>query len=434
MTGSAAARASRPCRLCDGSCDGADLRPLQAPPLRWLFEQLAVIADRRGDPQLCTGQVRVVVPDDSSGRTAARGLLGGSELRPGQRRTIDLAELTSRLRARGEYLTPGAAAAHVLDRPLAERARARAEQQADIDRLQDVLAELHDAHPLSDVALAWANLMRTGTISRLLKGEDPAGLLRTCWAVLAALPGPGSSTDRRVLAQQITGDPHALDLGAPLAGFVLAVATAAGLIEGTVRGRGAWQSLGVLGDDALGGLLVVGLAPAGWSVPAEVLLGLTPRELTRACWPVPSGSGVVFVTENPSVLTAVADDVAARGPASPVVCTSGTPSALEIAALDALAAAGWQLRVRADFDPAGLAHVRALLAGVRGAQPWRMTAADYRSSLDTGTPALAGLSVLAAADTPWDPELAAAMRVDGRPAYEEALLAALIDDLRAGDA
>ncbi|WP_127354151.1 DUF2399 domain-containing protein [Actinacidiphila soli] len=39
------------------------------------------------------------------------------------------------------------------------------------------------------------------------------------------------------------------------------------------------------------------------------------------------------------------------------------------------------LAVRADFDPAGLRHVRAVLAAAPTAWPWRMSSHDYRQAL-----------------------------------------------------
>jgi hypothetical protein len=95
----------------------------------------------------------------------------------------------------------------------------------------------------------------------------------------------------------------------------------------------------------------------------------------------------VFVTENPSVLAAASTQALAGDTATTprVVCTAGTPSQVECAAVGALSEAGWNVAVRADFDPAGLAHVRALLAAAPAARPWRMSAADYVAVAIEGT-------------------------------------------------
>ncbi|WP_443042455.1 DUF2399 domain-containing protein [Streptomyces sp. B21-101] len=56
------------------------------------------------------------------------------------------------------------------------------------------------------------------------------------------------------------------------------------------------------------------------------------------------------------------------------LCTVGTPSRTELDAVARLAATGWRIAVRADFDCAGLALVRAVIDAVPDAEVWRMTA------------------------------------------------------------
>jgi hypothetical protein len=101
-----------------------------------------------------------------------------------------------------------------------------------------------------------------------------------------------------------------------------------------------------------------------------------------------------------------------------------------VTTIAALPAAGWRVAVRADFDPAGLAHVRTLLSACPEAIPWRMTAADYAAS--EPTPGTDGPVSVTPDDTPWDPTLARAITASGAPAYEEALLPKLLDDLSQG--
>ncbi|MFD6891155.1 TIGR02679 domain-containing protein, partial [Streptomyces sp. NPDC059957] len=84
----------------------------------WLWEQLARRADRVGDPALCQGTTRITAPAEAAPRAAVLGLLGSKSLRPGQSRTIDLGDLTLRLRNRGTGLTAGVVAAHAVGRPL----------------------------------------------------------------------------------------------------------------------------------------------------------------------------------------------------------------------------------------------------------------------------------------------------------------------------
>jgi uncharacterized protein (TIGR02679 family) len=137
----------------------------------------------------------------------------------------------------------------------------------------------------------------------------------------------------------------------------------------------------------------------------------------------------VFVTENPSIASAAAD-LAARGERVRLLCTSGTPSAFEIAAIGRLADTGWRIAARADFDAAGLGHIAAILATAPDVLPWRMGTNDYLNSIHDGIFNEAALEPIPNAS--WDPELSATMRERGVAAYEESLLPLLLEDMRRG--
>jgi uncharacterized protein (TIGR02679 family) len=335
---------------------------------------------------------------------------------------VSLALLTAGLRVRGPLLTPGAVAAHALGRRLALRADADEQRRNQEKQLECALAPLQAL----GIERIVAGLRRTGWIARLQAKDVPDKLAELAVAVIAALP-QGARIDRRRLATQITGDPHALDHGRELASLTLAMLVATGKIAARQRPRAAWSAVGVDCDDVIGGLSVIGILPDGWSVPRGSVVTLPPRVLARCTWP-PGVGAWVFVTENPSVTSAAAD-LAADGAEVRLICTSGTPSPGEIAAIARLPSTGWRVAVRADFDPAGLGHVAAILSATTGAVPWRMTTDDYLESMSS-EPAAATLD--AVPETSWNPGLAAAMRERGRPAYEEALLPALLEDLRLG--
>lgn len=442
------------CPWCDGGCAGADLGPLLTPELEWLWRAAAAAADRRGDPQLTGGSaIRLTLPASPAERAAVAGLVAGS--RPGRTTLVrpeQLAELVRR-RSRAQTqsavaalpsepgdgdpppLTPGAVAAHCVGRPVGQRTARRAARQARRDALRAGLAACWAASP--DLAgradEVFEQLRQTGCVARLEAseagggGENAGELLPAAAEVvrrIRAIP-EGERFDRRLL---VPSDPHALDDGTRLAGLTLALLAALGLTTAG-RPRDQWSQVGVDCDDLLGGLLLLGIAPLGWQLPRTAAVTVPPRELAAVRWPSPPPEGDwAFVTENPSVLAAAAELAVADPDLPPLhlLCTVGTPSAVEIAAIDSLAGAGWRVAVRADFDPAGLHHVRALLAGVRDSVGWRMTAADYRAS----APALASQSPVP--DTPWDPDLADALRSTGRLAFEEALLPDLLADLRRG--
>jgi len=403
------------CQLCDGTCTSADLDGFTAAELAWLWDGIAVAADRRGDPTMDSGTTTVTAPDEVAARAAAAGLLGRRHLTAGQRVRVDLAALASTVAP----LTPGAVAAHVTGRRLAQRhaARAaRADNEATLrSRLEADLPDVADDE-------AWAAFKRSGWVSRALAA--PPESLDAALAVIARLPGDGDPpVDRRVLAQGAAQNPHALDRRELVGGIALALLTATGRVPTGANAREAWASVGVTYDDITGGLTMLRITPAGWDIPKDAPVTVPPRVLADCTWP--EGTGPVFVTENPSVLSAAVDITGAR-----VICTSGTPSAVEVAALARLADAGWQVHVRADFDDAGINHVNAILHAAPSARPWRMTAADYRAGLAEGA-ATVPLRVERVTATPWDPPLAGLMRSAGLAVFEEALLDELHADLRA---
>lgn len=420
---------SGPCPLCDGACAGADLRPLLDERLHWLWARLALVADRRGDGDLRHGVAAVVAPAEAGHRAAAVGLLGGRPLTAGARRRIDLAALTQRLRARGPRLTPGAVAAHATGRRLATRASERALHAARERDLRDILeGTRYVEHPV-DVDSAWQWLRRSGWAGRLAAIDAGPAIVASAKQVMQTLPEAGRRTDRRVLANLVAGNPHALDHGTLLGGVVLALLTGLGVLAPGSRPRDAWRTVGVDCDELGGGLLSIGVHPAGWVLPAGVVVTIPPRELNRCAWSPPArSSSWVFVTENPSVMTAAADDPEGR---PRLLCTFGTPSALEVAAIGRLASAGWHVAVRADFDPSGLAHVGALLAAGGEIRPWRMGPRDYRASARADIPEVR-LDPAAIPATPWAPALAGEIAATGCARYEESLLDALLGDLRRG--
>jgi uncharacterized protein (TIGR02679 family) len=416
------------CPWCDGVCTGADLDPLLTPDLSWFWRQVADAADRRGDASLCTGTLTLTAPASAEERAAAAGLAGGL-LKAGQKRQLELADLTRRVQIRGPNLNPGAVAAHAVRRRLAAKAIAKAERTASeellLQRLRSAVAGLPD-HVTTRIEpeTMWQRLTSAGTVTRLVNRGDALELIGRAGEVLAKLPAPGDRADRRTL---VRGAPHALDEGMPLAWIVLAL-----LGANAQRPRRAWDSVGVDIDDLTGGLLTLGIQPEGWHIPAGAALTLPPRVLEGVRWPGSADSGWVFVTENPSVVAAALDRavIADNGARVRLVCTIGTPSDIEITAIGALADAGWKVAVRADFDPAGLFHVRSLLAGCKSAVPWRMDATTYRTAAAT----ISDVTPLdlTSDDTPWDPTLGPAMKTGATLVFEEDLLEDLLKDLRSG--
>lgn len=422
---------STPCPLCGGACEAADLRPLLVPELMWLWEQLAATADRRGDPHLVSNSATVRAPDSAEARAEAGGLIGGP-LRTRQRRTIDLAMLALTIRTRGPALTPGAVAAHAVGRRLGTRSLAQAERERRTSALRDVFDRHWPEAAHADGGVAWLALQRAGWVARMLAVSDPHALLVSALEVVRVTAASvRGRVDRRRLASDITGNAHALDDGTRLAGLVLATFVALGWVPARTKARAAWALVGVDCDDLTGGLIAVGISPSGWTIPPGCVVTIPPRELRTCEWPGPSGEGPwVFVTENPSIAAAAAD-LAESGVPVRLLCTSGTPSKIELAAVARLARAAWRIAVRADFDPSGLRHVAALLDVVRDASPWRMSVGDYRASLALMPEGGESFEASDVPPTPWSPALAEAMADKRVAAHEEVLIRGLLGDLRA---
>jgi uncharacterized protein (TIGR02679 family) len=180
-------------------------------------------------------------------------------------------------------------------------------------------------------------------------------------------------------------------------------------------------------------VLVLGIRPLGESLLPRHLREaadageprrITLRELAKVDVAV-ARETVVSVCENPAVVAAAAEAHGARSGA--LVCVEGVPSTAAMELLRALARSGAAIRVRADFDWAGLRIARQVVEATGGV-PWRFGARDYLEAVARGPrgPRLSGRP----AEWPWDPALAAAMGERGVSLPEEQLLEELLGDLR----
>ena len=239
--------------------------------------------------------------------------------------------------------------------------------------------------------------------------------------VWPALPGPeGTPVRLATLAATSLSDAHALDADRPAGRAVARLAAAAW--DGPARPqrsrqdwRRAWRAAGVLCDEVSSRVLVLNLELSG-TAPAVALCAaargepvwLTLRALAGE-WTA-RAAGPVFVCENPSIVEAAADVLGAG--CAPLVCTDGNPSTAATELLRGLAAAGCRLRVRADFDPAGLGIVHRIRELATGSSTWRFDGESYASV--AGVP-----GATAAFDRGTLPV----------PVHEEALLPVLLADL-----
>jgi uncharacterized protein (TIGR02679 family) len=149
---------------------------------------------------------------------------------------------------------------------------------------------------------------------------------------------------------------------------------------------------------------------------------LTLRQLR--CHDEALSAGPVRICENPVVIAAAADELGSGCP--PLVCVGGQPSTAGWQLLDLLAAGGAEFRYHGDFDWGGI-RIAAAVRHRLNWRPWQYDHLAYEAAVSAACP-LTPLPGEPTA-TPWDPELAAAMRCHGVRVEEELTLDALLQDL-----
>jgi hypothetical protein len=439
-------------------------RLLGGEPLAWLVRRAR---DRLEAGRPLTGTVTLPAATGEQRRAAER--LTGRTARSGASLSVSLAEVDRILRDSGA--APGGLAEAVtrLTGPLRDRNREREDSAA---AWQAGFASRDTAGGGRAELAPWRGwLDATGVVRRL--APEPGGaapILAQVAAVLRRLPSRGVPIGR--LAAECCGDAHALDDGRPVGTLALsAVRALAGLpfaAEGTADGRRtAWTAVGVHLDELSSLVLCLGL-PGDHRTPLGRMLAscreagqpavLTLRQLRCHAEPLNTGplnpgplnpgplntgplntgplnrgprpAARVRICENPVVVAAAADELGATS--QPLVCVGGQPSAAGWRLLELLAAGGAEFGYHGDFDWGGVRIARAVHDKVNW-RPWRYDRQAYEAAASAADPLtpLAGL-VGEPAATPWDPELAAAMRHRNVRIEEELVLDALLQDLSPG--
>ncbi|RKS78836.1 uncharacterized protein (TIGR02679 family) [Actinomadura pelletieri DSM 43383] len=408
-------------------------RLLGGPDTAWLLQRIRRRLERGGT---LTGTVTLTGATPSQRR--AMELLLGRRTVAGTSLSVSLAEVDRVLRASGACPGGLATAVEILDGPVRDLARERAETAA---AWAAAFAPLDDAVAGRPELADWREwLDSSGLVRRLIPLEDAAGTLRRLASVARALPASSIPLGR--FAAETCGSAHALDDGRPLATLASSCARAiAGLPfradGGAESRRGTWAAVGVHLDELSSTVLCLGLPGDTTTATGRMLaamrgepVSLTLRQLRRHNAPMridqvqvsQQETNLVRVCENPIVLTAAAD---ALGPSClPLVCCNGRPSAAVWRLLELLAEGSAEFAYHGDFDWGGVAIANAVYTRI-GWRPWRFDAASYlKASSET---ALAGRP----SPTPWDSTLATAMTERGVRVEEEQVLPILIADLTA---
>ena len=406
----------------------ARLRRLLGEPLTWLVQRAR---DRLEAGRPLTGTVTLPAATQEQRRAIER--LTGRAARSGASLSVSLTDVDRILRDSGA--APGGLTEAVtrLTGPLRDRNRERADLAAE---WETAFASLDAAVDGRDELAPWrAWLDATGVVRRLAPDPDQARLLLAqAAAVLRRLPSGGIPIGR--LAAECCGDAHALDNGRPAGTLVLsAVRALAGLpfaAEGTADSRrAAWAAVGVHLDELSSLALCLGLPGDTRTALGRTLAScrevgqptvLTLRQLR--CHDEPLRAARVRICENPVVIAAAADELGIQ--CQPLVCVGGQPSAAGWRLLELLAGGGAEFSYHGDFDWGGIRIAGAVRDRVNW-RPWRYDHVAYEAAVSAAHPL--GPLVGEPAATPWEPELAAVMRLRNLRIEEELTLDALLTDL-----
>ena len=324
---------------------------LGGPAYRKLFQQIRARVEAAGFETDDAGTRRRLARSvtvqglEAEEQRALAGLMGLKTL-PGSTTLVKLVRLDDALRA-------SACAAgleevlEALGGPLVDRRATSAKAAAAREQLW-VDAAGHPAVHARPALAAWLDELRhQGLVTRAANasGRPEAELLDATLSVVEHLPA-GEGTLLPVLAAEVLGDAHGLDVGTPVGGLAL---RAAAHLVGEVpvptssHGRRAlWAAVGVLCDPLSSQVLVAGLRPTGDGRVAVGLraaaeegepVRLTLRELSRVQMDF-GGTREAFVCENPAVVAAAAEALGSA--CRPVVCTEGVPSVAALRLLEGL--------------------------------------------------------------------------------------------------
>jgi uncharacterized protein (TIGR02679 family) len=413
--------------LGGGGQAGVGVERYRGPEYRRLLAAARRSLERTG--WSLTGRISVADPDDAE-RKAIIGITGVHQPAGTKRLTVSLVALDAAV-AQGsghglaELLT-------ALGPPLRNRPVAAASLAASRAELV-ALAEASPLYLACDWYRQWlGELRQDGTLTRLATQGD-VGIFAQGVHVLEFLEGRPAGAGQialPALAAQITGDTKALNHGTGLGTLVLrALALQAGVARpgSSAERRELWDRAGVLVDDLASRVLVLNLPAEGEGL-GEWLTGAarygTPFQVTLhqlAAHPIKISCPRMYVCENPAVLRRACAELGAACP--PLVCTEGRPSTAFHRLVGLAVGAGAELWYHGDFDWPGVAIAADVITRY-GGRPWRMDASDYLSAARSGV-GLGGDPV----NTPWDPGLREAMRVEGHALYEETVGGQLLADL-----
>lgn len=284
--------------------------------------------------------------------------------------------------------------------------------------------------------------------------KDPIGLkemIANICRALVSLPEKGEYERFPVFAESVVKDPHGFDPDTDQGGMFLsalqtvrAQTDAAYRLQSTLSSEAVTELLhhfGLIRDDLLNFVTCTGLlgytgdahsSHPVWREAARIgsVLNAPLREVINltSCKPENNRSAV-FVVENSGVFSAILDALDNRE-APPLICTHGQFKLAALLLIDCLAKNGVTIYYSGDLDPEGLQMAQRL----KRRHPshvvlWHFDVKDYQPSDSAQRLSSARLNKLKGIDIDELQSLKSALFTDGRPVYQEALLADLLRDM-----
>jgi uncharacterized protein (TIGR02679 family) len=395
-------------------------RMLGAEPLRPLIRKL----DRRlaKMPEIA-GHVTLKNPSDET-REAVTALLGLPPKVAGPVR-VSLVKLEQTIRESGAASDLATAMTHLLGR-----------KPRHPDEWQSAWRVIAQTKLVPTAAMDYfRDICSNGVLRRAARDslEEGQRILQSLAACIAAIP-PDEPTPLPVFAAHILGDSHALDIDRPVCALLLR--TISKTNESTIpvtkeNHRQLWSEVNIIQDELSSTVLVLNLPTDGSGLLGRMLaehaaIGepcrVTFRQLRKHDLSLADSTPTIFVCENPSILAAAASQLGPRS--RPLICIEGQPSHASTKLLATCKKAGARLFYHGDFDRAGL-QIAAQVLNRFAAEPWRMSARDYRDGVGRSRLSFEG----PVPPTPWDLDLAGEIEQHRKALLEESVIETLLEDL-----
>ncbi len=342
-----------------------------------LHRTLLVARDRR-ERRGASGDGQISVPDlEPEEALALDGLLSPRKpILPGRTLHLALSQFEEALRSCG--IEPRAAYEQVGERPLRDLPAERRTRHETREGFGTWLRSHEVVRSQPTLAEWFERALHQGRVR-----VDMQPLVEQALQILAVLPSK-ERVQRTVIAAQVLGDPHALDVDTPLHGLLVSILAAVAEPDFASSAREIWSAWNVLVDPLSSNVAALNLPLLGETNiarHARAMHGqhviLTYGQLAEGDLRWPDGAAC-FSCENPSVLIAAEHALGKTCP--PLICTSGRPSDAVRSLFSTIQDAGGEICHHGDFDQAGVQILRDLEER-HGAVPWRFDIASLDEAL-----------------------------------------------------